>query len=134
MKEAALFFKMFLDHPCPRIAIENPIMHKYAVEIIGRRQDQCIQPWMFGHMEQKATCFWLKGLPLLMPTNDVKNEMLLLPKRQRQKLHYLPPSAERAKLRSKTFPGIAAAIAKQWGVDTFLNPVQGQMMIFGGSS
>lgn len=124
MEQAALFFKMFLDHPCPRIAIENPIMHKYAVEIIGKRQDQCIQPWMFGHMEQKATCFWLKGLPLLIPTNDVKAEMMLLPKRERQKLHYLSPSPNRAKLRSKTFSGIAEAMASQWALETFKTPVQ----------
>lgn len=107
MKDGANFFKKFLDAKCKLIAIENPIMHKYAVEIIGRRQDQLIQPWMFGHGETKATCFWLKGLPKLKPTNIVEG--------REQRLHKLPPSKDRAKLRSKTFPGIAKAMAEQWG-------------------
>ena len=115
MREGAEFFKKLLDAPIPFIAVENPIMHKYAVEIIGRRQDQVIQPWMFGHMEQKATCLWLKGLPLLKPTNDVKEEMNKLPKEVRQRLHYLPPSKDRWKIRSETFQGIADAFAAQWG-------------------
>jgi hypothetical protein len=115
LAEATKFFKALLDAPIPLIAIENPIPHKYAVEQIGRKYDQLIQPYMFGHTESKATCFWLKGLPKLKETNNVKAEMMLLPKNQRQKLHYLPPSPERAKLRSKTFEGVAAAIAEQWG-------------------
>ncbi len=90
-------------------------MHKYAVEIIGRRQDQVIQPWMFGHAEQKATCLWLKGLPALAPTNNVKQQMMKLPANQRQRLHYLPPSPDRWKERSRTFTGIAEAMAQQWG-------------------
>jgi len=115
MREGAVFFKALLDAPIPRIAIENPIMHKYAIEIIGRRQDQLIQPYMFGHPEKKATCLWLKGLPPLVPTNNVKEEMLLLPKNKQQRLHYLPPSKDRWKLRSMTYPGIAMAMAEQWG-------------------
>lgn len=114
MRDGADFFKSLLNAPIPKIAVENPIMHKYAVEIIGRRQDQVIQPWMFGHMEQKATCLWLKGLPKLVPSNDVKAEMMKLPDNQRQRLHYLPPSADRWKLRSTTFKGIAQAMAEQW--------------------
>jgi hypothetical protein len=70
---------------------------------------------MFGHPEQKSTCLWLKGLNKLNGTNNVKNEMLLLPKNKRERLHYLPPGPERAKIRSKTFPGIAQAMAEQWG-------------------
>lgn len=116
MREGAEFFKLLMDAPIPKIAVENPIMHKYAVEIIGRRQDQVIQPWMFGHMEQKATCLWLKGLPLLKPTNDVKEEMLKLPKEVIQRLHYLPPSKDRWKIRSETYQGIADAMAAQWGI------------------
>ena len=116
MEEGANFFKLFLDHECDKVAIENPIMHKYALEIIGRKHDQIVQPYMFGHPERKATCFWLKNLPKLIPTNDVKHIMLTLPKREQQRLHYLPPGRERAKLRSKTFPGIAKAMADQWGV------------------
>ena len=115
MREGAEFFKLFLDHHCAKIAIENPIMHKYAIEIIGRKHDQLIQPYQFGHTERKATCFWLKGLPPLQEPNNVKEEMDKLPKREQQRLHYLPPSADRAKLRSKTFEGIAQAMADQWG-------------------
>lgn len=70
---------------------------------------------MFGHTEKKATCLWLKNLPLLIPTNNVKEEMLKLPKNQQNKIHYLPPSKDRAKLRSKTYQGIADAMANQWG-------------------
>lgn len=115
MRDGAEFFKKLLDAPIPKIAVENPIMHKYAVEIIGRRQDQVIQPWMFGHMEQKATCLWLKGLPLIVPTNNVKEAMLKLDPKVRQRLHYLPPSKDRWKIRSETYQGIADAFAAQWG-------------------
>jgi hypothetical protein len=116
LDEAAAFFFAFLNAPIPRIAIENPIMHKYAKERIGGiKQTQVIQPWMFGHMEQKATCLWLKGLPELNPTNNVKQQMLQLPARERQRLHYLPPSADRWKIRSTTYQGIADAMAEQWG-------------------
>jgi len=115
MRDGAEFFKALLNAPIPKIAVENPIMHKYAVEIIGRRQDQVIQPWMFGHTEQKGTCLWLKGLPLLKPTNNVKEEMMKLTPQQRQRLHYLPPSADRWKIRSETYQGIADAMAEQWG-------------------
>jgi hypothetical protein len=114
MHEGAEFFKTLLDAPIPLIAVENPIMHKYAIEIIGRRQDQVLQPWMFGHTERKATCLWLKKLPKLVPTNNVKEEMLKLPKNKQQRLHYLPPSPERWKLRSTTYQGIADAMASQW--------------------
>lgn len=114
MKEGAEFFKLLLDAPIPKIAVENPIMHKYAVEIIGRRQDQSIQPYEFGHLERKATCLWLKNLPKLEPTNNVKEEMLKLPKNIQQRLHYLPPSKDRWKLRSTTYQGIADAMAAQW--------------------
>jgi hypothetical protein len=107
MRDGAAFFKAFLDADCERIAIENPIPHKYAVEAIGRKYDQIIQPWWFGHGETKATCLWLKGLPKLQPTNIVDGRV--------QRLHRLPPSADRAKLRSETYPGIANAFAEQWG-------------------
>jgi len=116
LDQAAAFFSTLLNAPIPRIAIENPIMHKYAKERIGGiKQTQVIQPWMFGHMEQKATCLWLKGLPALTPTNNVKQKMLQLPARERQRLHYLPPSADRWKIRSTTHQGIAEAMAEQWG-------------------
>jgi hypothetical protein len=116
LDEGAALFKALLNADIPRIAVENPIMHKYAKERIGGvQQSQVVQPWMFGHMEQKATCLWLKGLPLLAPTNNVKEEMMALPKNQRERLHYLPPSPTRWKERSKTFDGIAQAMAQQWG-------------------
>lgn len=116
LDEGAAFFKSLLNAPVPRIAIENPIMHKYAKERIGGvKQTQVIQPWMFGHMEQKATCLWLKGLAPLRETCNVKAEMMALPDNERQRLHYLPPSADRWKLRSTTYQGIADAMAAQWG-------------------
>ena len=116
LDDAARFFKALLNAPVPRVAVENPIMHKYGKERIGGvKQSQVIQPYMFGHLEQKATCLWLRGLPLLQPTQDVKAEMMQLPKNQRERLHYLPPSPDRWKERSRTYSGIAAAMAEQWG-------------------
>lgn len=107
------FFKAFtaLDH-VPRVAIENPvgIMSK-----LYRKPDQIIQPWQFGHPETKATCLWLKGLPPLVPTNDVREQMVNMPEKERHRVHYMSPGPERGKLRSKTFPGVAQAMAEQWG-------------------
>jgi len=115
--EGADFFKKLLNADIPKIAIENPIMHKYGKRLIGDiKQSQVVQPWMFGHTEQKATCLWLKGLPKLTETRNVKEEMMLLPKNKRERLHYLPPSKDRWKLRSETYQGLADAMASQWGV------------------
>jgi hypothetical protein len=116
MMLGAAFFNKFrrLRHvPC--VAIENPIPHGYARKIIGR-YDQIIQPFQFGHPERKATCLWLKGLPKLIPTRVVK-----LPDNPaaRNRLHWLSPGPERAKLRSRTFKGIARAMAKQWSQPAF---------------
>jgi hypothetical protein len=115
MEKAAEFFKTLMNASIEKIAIENPIPHKYAMAIIQKRYDQIIQPHMFGHMETKATCLWLKNLTKLQPTKDVKDEMLKLPKKEYQKVHYLPPSPDRWKLRSTTYSGIAEAMAEQWG-------------------
>jgi hypothetical protein len=93
-------------------AIENPIG---IMSRIYRQPDQIIQPWWFGHPETKATCLWTKGLPLLVPTNDVKAEMMALPVAQRNRIHHMPPSKDRWKLRSKTYQGVADAFASQWG-------------------
>jgi hypothetical protein len=112
MEEATKFFHLFLKAKCDKICVENPIPHKYGV---GKTYSQIVQPWQFGHKERKATCLWLKGLPKLYETENVKEEMLKLPKNVQQRLHYLPPGPERAKLRSKTFKGIAEAMASQWG-------------------
>jgi len=115
--KGAGLFKTLFNSNIPKIAIENPIMHKYAKQLIGEKQTQVIQPWMFGHAEQKATCLWLKGLEKLKPTDDVKTEMMKLNKSERQRLHFLTPSKDRWKLRSTTFQGIANAMAEQWGID-----------------
>lgn len=111
MLDAARFFRKFLYANAKYICIENPIPHKYG---LGKSYSQLIQPWMFGHTESKATCLWLRGLPNLTPTNNVKEEMLKLPKNEQQRLHYLPPSKDRWKLRSTTYQGIADAMASQW--------------------
>lgn len=114
--EATEFFNEFVKYGKlgNKIAIENPIPHKYAVEKIGK-YSQVIQPYQFGHMERKATCLWLFNLPELKETDNVFYKMQNLPKSQQQRIHYLPPGPERAKLRSKTFTGIAKAMAEQWG-------------------
>jgi site-specific DNA-cytosine methylase len=106
------FFMAFANNNCPKVAIENPVG---IMSTKWRKPDQIIQPYMFGHKEQKKTCLWLKELPALKETENVKNEMLLLPKNKRERLHYLPPTKNRGKLRNKTFPGIAKAMAEQWG-------------------
>jgi hypothetical protein len=105
------FFSLFTSAKCERIAIENPIG---IMSRLYRKPDQIIHPWQFGHPEQKSTCLWLKGLPKLVETSNVKTYMLTLPKKDRERLHYLPPSADRASIRSKTYPGIATAMANQW--------------------
>lgn len=114
LAEAAEFFKLLYHADVKRVCVENPIMHKYARELVGVSYAQVVQPWMFGHTEQKATCLWLKGLPALVGTNNVKAEMMALPHRERNRMHYLPPSKDRWKLRSKTYDGIAQAMAEQW--------------------
>lgn len=106
MEEACDFFRRFLDAPVGYIAIENPIPHKYARKHIGL-YSQIIQPWQFGHGETKATCLWLKNLPLLKPTDVVME--------REPRAHYESPSPDRWKNRSRTYQGIAAAMAEQWG-------------------
>jgi hypothetical protein len=102
--EALGFVQLLLDAPIPRIALENPVS---VISTRIRRPDQVIQPWMFGHGETKATCLWLKGLPALTPTNVVAG--------RDARIHRMPPSPDRWKLRSTTYPGIARAMAEQWG-------------------
>ena len=104
-KEALDFVRMLLEANIPRIALENPIS---IISSKIRKPDQIIQPWQFGHGEVKATCLWLKGLPLLKPTNVVKG--------REARVWKMPPSPERWKDRSRTLTGIAEAMAKQWGV------------------
>jgi len=107
MRAGARFFKRLLDADIPQICIENPIPHKYAVAEIGRKYDQLVHPWQHGHGETKATCYWLKGLPHLVPSNVVSGRA--------GKIHAMGPSAERSKLRSLSYTGIAKAMAQQWG-------------------
>jgi hypothetical protein len=97
---------------CDNVVLEQPktIMQRY----IGRKS-QVIQPWQFGHMETKETWLWINGLPNLVGTNNVKIAMELLPDSEKHKIWYASPSDDRGKLRSKTYPGIAQAIAKQYG-------------------
>lgn len=95
----------------PKVAIENPVC---IMSTLWRKPDQVIQPWMFGHPESKATCLWLKGLPALQETDNVYEQFEKLPKNEQQKMHYLPPSKDRWKLRSATYPGVADAMANQW--------------------
>jgi len=111
---ASIFFKELLNSPIPRVCVENPIM-RAPEHNAGRRADQVIQPWMFGHMEKKATCLWLRGLPKLMPISDLKEATEALPLHLQQKSFYMTPSADRGLLRSITYHGIAFAMAKQWG-------------------
>lgn len=107
LKEAAEFFKALWNANIPRIALENPIPHKYARDLIGVPYSQVIQPWQFGHGETKATCLWLKNLPPLKPTNIVDG--------RENRVHRMPPGPNRWRERSRTFHGIAEAMAAQWG-------------------
>jgi len=102
-EKAIEFFMKLYNSDIPKIAIENPIG---IISSRFRKPNQVLQPWMFGHGETKATCLWLKNLPELRPTNIVDG--------REQRLHLLPKTPDRAKIRSKTFPGIAKAMAKQW--------------------
>jgi len=111
-QKALDFVQALMDSPCDRIAIENPVS---VISSKIRKPDQIIQPWMFGHPEKKATCLWLKGLPKLVPTNDVSEEMKTLPKSVTDRIHRMPPGPDRWKERSRTYQGIADAMAEQWG-------------------
>ncbi len=104
LTEAAFkFFMEIANADCQYIAIENPIG---CVSTRWRKPNQIIQPWMFGHGETKATCLWLKGLPALTPTKIVDG--------REQRIWKMPPSKDRSKLRSKTYAGVASAMAQQW--------------------
>lgn len=105
------FFMFLAKCKIPRKAIENPIG---IMSTKWRKPDQIIQPWQFGHLETKATCLWLENLPKLEETNNVYEEMMMLPKGKRNKIHWMPPTKDRAKLRSKTYKGIARQMARQW--------------------
>jgi site-specific DNA-cytosine methylase len=112
--EALAFVRALMDAPIHRVAIENP-PGRIGSQI--RKADQYIHPWQFGHMETKTTGLWLKNLPLLRPTHIVKDEMDKLPCKQKNRIHWMSPSKDRAKERSRTYQGIADAMAEQWGVE-----------------
>lgn len=103
-QDALAFIQLLMTAGIPKIAIENPIG---IISTRIRKPDQIIQPWWFGHGQTKATCLWLKNLPLLTPTNIVAG--------RKPKTHYEPPGPDRWRNRSRTLPGIADAMAAQWG-------------------
>ena len=102
--EALEFVRLLMDAPIPRICIENPIS---IISSRIRKPDQIIQPWQFGHGETKATCLWLKGLPLLKPSNVVNG--------REARIHHMSPGPDRWRERSRTYSGVALAMAEQWG-------------------
>jgi hypothetical protein len=104
-KEALDFVRLLMGAPIDKICIENPVS---VISTAIRKPDQIIQPYQFGHNESKRTCLWLKGLPLLIPT-DIITESI------QQSIHRMPPGKNRSKERSRTFSGIAKAMADQWG-------------------
>jgi hypothetical protein len=108
LDEAALFFNAFLDANAERIAVENPVMHRYARAICGPA-DFTVQPWQFGDNEKKRTCFWTRNLPPLVPTSDLDGSTAAA------SVHRASPGPDRWKERSRTFPGLAEAMAEQWG-------------------
>lgn len=112
-RKAIAFFYKFVLADCEHIAIENPVG---IMSTAYRKPDCIINPYEFGHPEQKKTCLWLKGLEPLKPTNNVYEYMMTLPIKERTRIHWL--GSHHAKERSKTYPGIAKAMAEQWGTET----------------
>lgn len=106
MREAAELFQWTLEAPICPVAVENPVMHGHAGI---RKPDFTVQPWQFGDNFKKRTCFWTKGLPPLIPTSDLDGSTA------KAEVHRCPPGPERARIRSQTYPGLAAAMADQWG-------------------
>jgi site-specific DNA-cytosine methylase len=109
--EALDFVRALLDAPIGMIALENPVS---VISSAIRPADQMVHPWQFGHPEQKSTCFWLKRLPPLLPTNNVYSEMMKLPDKERHRVWYM--GGGKGKERSRFYTGIADAMAVQWGV------------------
>ncbi|MBK8199188.1 MAG: hypothetical protein IPK75_12565 [Acidobacteria bacterium] len=109
LRDGAALFSDLWNAPIPRVAVENPIMHRHAKALIRNYAPpaQTVQPWQFGHGETKATCLWLRNLPALTPTQIVDGRT--------QRVARMPPGPDRWKERSRTFDGIAAAMADQWG-------------------
>lgn len=118
LDEGAALFSAFWNAPIDRICVENPVMHKHAKARIAGYEEfaQSVQPHDFGHREVKRTCFWLKGLNPLVPTTPwLKPPVDPIARRAWQRVHRTPPGADRQRERSRFFPGIAEAMAEQWG-------------------
>jgi hypothetical protein len=118
MRSGAAFFRAFFERTAGRLCVENPVMHSHGlaeVGDVGPVVKSIVQPYHFGHLETKATVLWLRGLPALKPTEDVEAAMRALPKSQTNRVHLASPGPERWAMRSRTFPGIAEAMAAQWG-------------------
>ena len=111
-EQALDFVRSLLAARCSRIALENPVS---IISSHIRKPDQIIQPWMFGHRETKATCLWLKGLPELVPTDVVGPPRTPAEKIEFAKVHRMPPGPDRWRERSRTYEGLARAMAEQWG-------------------
>ena len=109
LETGAALFSAFWNAAIPRIAVENPVMHKHAKALIEGYEPpaQSVQPWQYGHGEVKRTCLWLRGLPVLTPTDVVEG--------REARVHRMPPGPNRGKERSRFFSGIADAMADQWG-------------------
>lgn len=115
MLEAVEFFNLFQASACPRVCIENPIMHSHArSRLLVSNYDQKIQPYFFGHPESKSTCLWLKGLPKLKVTNNVERELFKVDHYCSQAVHRHGESKDRWRNRSRTYWGVAKAMASQW--------------------
>ena len=115
LNDGAALFKILLEAPIDRVCVENPIPHKYAIDRIGRKYDQLIQPYQFGHPETKATCLWLRNLPLLIETNNVLHLKDTTDKKVWARVHNMTPGKDRQKERARFYSGIAKAMADQWG-------------------
>lgn len=119
MLDGCAFFAALYHSNTPRLCAENPVMHGHAVKELARLGvpvfSQSVQPYQFGHLETKRTCLWLRGLPKLVGTEDVEKQMRALPKSQTNLVHLASPGPDRWLMRSRTYPGIAEAMAHQWG-------------------
>jgi hypothetical protein len=109
LEEAADLFRCCLNAPADAVAVENPVMHKHALALIGERPAFSVQPWQFGDPAKKRTCFWTRDLPPLRPTSDMTAADA------KPECHYASPGPDRWKQRSRTYPGLAESMADQWG-------------------
>jgi hypothetical protein len=108
LRDGADMFRACLNANASRVAVENPVMHKHAIRLVGERPSFTVQPWQFGDPVRKRTCWWTRGLPPLEPTSSMTHEDAA------PTIHRMPPGPERSKERARFFPGMARAIAEQW--------------------